>query len=298
MPKSKLVAVDFKKDAALSSILPRPPLLTSDKLGWNAIRVLHHRQPAWETPEHCHNQHVIIVHHCQHSVQIERVLGEDQQVENFVDGDVVIIPANVRHKAITYQECSSTALIIEPAYIANIAHETVDGDKVELIPHFAKSDLLIHQIGLALKAELLSTGLCTRLYADSATTMLAAHLLKHYCVFGLTLSKYDDGLPNYKLNQALQYIRAHFDRDLTLGEIAAVVGMSQYYFLRLFKQSMGVTPYQYVLYLRVERAKSLLKQRQITISDIAIECGFASQSHFSRVFRQMLGITPKAYQEK
>jgi AraC family transcriptional regulator len=57
---------------------------------------------------------------------------------------------------------------------------------------------------------------------------------------------------------------------------------------------MGVTLYQYVLYLRMERAKSLLKQRQITISDVAIECGFASKSHFTRLFRQMSGITPKA----
>ncbi len=297
MPKAKLV-VDFKKDAALSPILPRPPLLKSDKLGWHGIQVLHHKQPAWETPEHCHNQHVIIIHHSQHTVQIERVLGENQQVENFVDGDVVIIPANVRHKAITYQECDSTALIIEPAHIANIAHENIDGDNVELMPHFAKSDLLIHQIGLALKAELYSNDLCSRLYADSATTMLAAHLLKHYCVFGLTLPEYDDGLPKYKLNQTLQYIKAHFDRDLKLGEIAAAVGMSQYYFLRLFKQSMGMTPYQYVLYLRVERAKFLLKQRQITISDVAIECGFTSQSHFTRLFRKMLGTTPKAYQDK
>lgn len=295
---TKLVAVDFKQDAALSPILPRPPLHTSDKLGWHGIHVLHHRQPAWETPEHCHNQHVIIIHHSQHTVEIERVLGESRQVEQFVDGDVAIIPANVRHKAITYQECDSTALIIEPAYIANIAHETVDADKVELMPQFAKSDGLIHQIGLALKAELSSNDLCSRLYAESALTMLAAHLLKHYCVFGFRLREYEDRLPNYKLNQALQYIKAHFDQELKLGEIAATVGMSQYYFLRLFKQSMGVTPYQYVLKLRVERAKSLLKQRQITISDVAIECGFANQSHFSRVFRQMSGITPKAYRDK
>jgi AraC family transcriptional regulator len=296
MSKEKPVAVDLSKKEALKPILPCPPILSSHNLGWNDIQVLHHRQPAWETPEHCHNRHVIIIHHSLQPVKTERVLGESKQIEQCHDGEIVIIPALVRHKAITSQENDSTALILEPSYLAHIAHETVDGDHVELIPHFTKPDPLIHQIALTLNSELVSNSRCSRLYIESATTMLAAHLLKHYCVFKSRLLEYD-GLPKYKLNQALQYINAHLERDLKLGEIAEAVGMSQYYFLRLFKQSMGVTPYQYVLYLRVERAKPLLKQTKLTISDVAIECGFANQSHFTKLFRKMLGMTPKAYRD-
>ncbi|MGH8000244.1 MAG: helix-turn-helix domain-containing protein, partial [Brasilonema sp.] len=68
-----------------------------------------------------------------------------------------------------------------------------------------------------------------------------------------------------------------------------------YYFCQLFKQSLGITPYQYVLQLRVERAKQLLKNQKITICDVALACGFANQSHFTKHFRKLTGMTPKAY---
>jgi AraC family transcriptional regulator len=86
--------------------------------------------------------------------------------------------------------------------------------------------------------------------------------------------------------------------DVSLEAIAQHLGMSRYYFVRLFKQSMGTTPHQYVLPQRIERAKGLLKQRQEAISDIALGCGFADQNHFGKLFRQMTGTTPKAYREK
>jgi AraC family transcriptional regulator len=68
------------------------------------------------------------------------------------------------------------------------------------------------------------------------------------------------------------------------------------YFIRLFKQSTGLTPYQYVLQQRIERAKQLLRQGNRAIADVALECGFTSQSNFTRAFRRATGMTPKAYQ--
>ena len=61
---------------------------------------------------------------------------------------------------------------------------------------------------------------------------------------------------------------------------------------------MGIAPYQYLMQQRVERAKQLLKQQAISISDIALDCGFANQTHLTKVFRQMTGVTPKAYQKQ
>jgi AraC family transcriptional regulator len=58
---------------------------------------------------------------------------------------------------------------------------------------------------------------------------------------------------------------------------------------------MGIAPYQYLIQQRVERAKRLLKQREMLISEIALDCGFANQTHLTKVFRQITGITPKVY---
>ncbi|MDJ0621078.1 MAG: helix-turn-helix transcriptional regulator [Calothrix sp. MO_192.B10] len=88
---------------------------------------------------------------------------------------------------------------------------------------------------------------------------------------------------------------AHLDREIKLADLAQLVDMSQFHFGRLFKQSLGLSPYQYLLQQRVERAKQLLKQTDKSIMDIAFDCGFNSHSHLSRRFRQLTGMTPKAY---
>ncbi|NJS10840.1 MAG: helix-turn-helix transcriptional regulator, partial [Microcoleus sp. CSU_2_2] len=73
--------------------------------------------------------------------------------------------------------------------------------------------------------------------------------------------------------------------------------ISSYHFCRLFKQSTGFSPHQYVIQQRVERAKQLLRQGQMSIGEIAIACGFSHQSHFNRHFKRLTGVTPKTWIE-
>ena len=74
--------------------------------------------------------------------------------------------------------------------------------------------------------------------------------------------------------------------------------MSRFYFCRLFKKSVGATPYQYVMQQRVEMAKRMLQQQGLSIADVAFDCGFANQSHLGRIFKKHTGTTPKKYREK
>ena len=102
-----------------------------------------------------------------------------------------------------------------------------------------------------------------------------------------------------QLHRAIDYIESHLDQEITLTDIAQVLGMSQYYFCRLFRQSMGVSPYKYVIYQRIERAKQLLRQPQkMSIAAISLECGFANQSALSKHFRSLTGTTPNTYRKR
>jgi AraC family transcriptional regulator len=85
------------------------------------------------------------------------------------------------------------------------------------------------------------------------------------------------------------------DRNIKLSDLAALLDMSQFHFSHMFKQSIGTSPYQYLIQQRIERAKQLLKQTNRSIMDIALECGFNSHSHLGQQFRQLTGITPKSY---
>jgi len=134
-----------------------------------------------------------------------------------------------------------------------------------------------------------------RLYADSLANVLAVHLLRHHATTQPELPTYEGGLPQRQLLQVLDYIDAHLGGEIALADLAELVGMSQFHFGRLFKQSLDLSPYQYLLQQRVERAKQLLKQTDKPVVAIALECGFNSHSHLGRKFRQLTGMTPRAY---
>jgi AraC family transcriptional regulator len=114
----------------------------------------------------------------------------------------------------------------------------------------------------------------------------------------MIMPKYDRGLPSIKLRQALEYIEDNLSQNISLVEIARQIDMSQHYFCRSFKQSIGITPHQYLIQQRVERAKQLLTRSKLTILDITDECGFANPSHFAKYFRQHTGISPRQFRSQ
>lgn len=101
------------------------------------------------------------------------------------------------------------------------------------------------------------------------------------------------GLTHTRLQQVLDYIQTHLDRELSLTELAEVINVSSNYFASLFKQTMGISPHQYVIKQRVERAKVMLKKTDFAIADIALQVGFSSQSHLTQQFKRITGMTPK-----
>lgn len=173
-------------DESLLQVMPCPPVSTSDRLGWTGIQVQHHRSPAWENPEHAMSQHVIVVHHADHTVQVERTINGRRQAEHLDRGQIVIIPAHTLHKICWNGEGDFTLLVLDPLHLAQLAYESNRVDHVEIVPQFAMFDPLIYEIGLALKAEM-EADESDRVYAESLTTLLSAHLLRHYSVWRPTL---------------------------------------------------------------------------------------------------------------
>jgi len=105
------------------------------------------------------------------------------------------------------------------------------------------------------------------------------------------------GLPPWRLQRVFAYIRENLAREVSVAQLAKTVGMSQYYFSKLFKTSTGTTPHQYVMRQRVERAQELLRDSGTALASVATEVGFETQSHFTSVFRHLVGVTPKRYRE-
>ncbi len=280
----------------MADILPRPALLSS-RGQWQGIYLEHHCQPPGEIPEHSHAEHLIVVSLDRN--RVERWLDGHLEKEITQKGNFCLIPSNLPHGCNWQQEAEILLLAIAPDRISQIARESVNTDRIELMPRslMNSDDPFIAQIASLLKKDLEEGCPLGSLYGESLSTALFVRLLKHYATVEPTIRHYRDGLPKHKLQQVLDYIHAHLEQEVGLSDLAEIADMSQYYFCRLFSQSMGISPYQYVLQQRVERAKILLKNQTNSLADIALQCGFANQSHFTKHFRKQAGITPKAYRE-
>ncbi len=271
-------------------------LLSSFEAGWNSLNLIYELEPADEMAETYLGQHFILI--ALDDFRATYLLDGRWKHVDYAKGEIAIIPATQSlPKTQVDREVPLLELFLEPATLARAACESADTNKVELVPQLHIHDPLIQHIGLALKAELEVGGTDSRLYAESMATALSAHLLRRYCSHPQEIKDYTDGLSKYKLRQTISYINEHLDRNLMLAEIAAAVRMSPNYFASLFKQSTGLTPHQYVMKCRIEKAKQLLHHQELTLVEICQEVGFTSQSHFTRVFRQHTKTTPKGYRD-
>jgi AraC-like DNA-binding protein/ligand-binding sensor protein len=97
------------------------------------------------------------------------------------------------------------------------------------------------------------------------------------------------------ITKAKQYIEAHYTEDLKLSQVAAAVFMSTFYFCKTFKKKVGMNFTEFVSRTRIEKAKNLLLNPNLRISEIAFEVGFQSLTHFNRIFKQMMGQSPTNY---
>lgn len=130
------------------------------------------------------------------------------------------------------------------------------------------------------------------------TSSLAHEMLSHALLSqvgqrqGLRLK---GGLAPHLRRQLVDYIDSRLAEPLSLGELAAQCALSEYHFARMFRESFGLPPHQYLLARRLELARHLLRSSQQPFGDIAMACGFASASHFNNRFRQAMGATPGEY---
>lgn len=134
-----------------------------------------------------------------------------------------------------------------------------------------------------------------RLALDSATQTALLHTLRHYAQRRLPDPRPIGGLAPWHLKRVVEFVEAHLDQPLTLTELAQVTGLSDYHFARMFKRTTGHAPHRYVLLRRLHRARLLLENQQLNMTDIALQCGFSSASHFSNRFRAENGSTPSQY---
>jgi AraC family transcriptional regulator len=164
-------------------------------------------------------------------------------------------------------------------------------DELHYKPGVAVVDDTIKQLSMSLMPALRAPERVSRLFADYVTLAFAAHAAETYG--GMRPERLvKGGLAPWQERRSKDMISADLSGATPLTEVAAACGLSVGHFSRAFRKSTGLAPHAWLLQARVERAMSLLRGPEKSLSEIALACGFADQSHLTRVFSGRIGKSP------
>lgn len=272
----------------------QPPILTSAQAPWRGIRLEHHRFSPFETNDACCLNNVVFLQ-LQTAITLEWKENGEFRSGRILPGHSTLAPAQTTFSVRSRDSGQCLSVSLDSKFLAWAACEFDGADGFELIPFHGLDDPLVHAICMAMKTEVENGVRGGRLYGESLGTALAVHLVQNYSGKGPRAREYRGGLAKYQLRRALDYIHEHLAEDITLESLASLAGISAYHFARMFKQSIGLAPHQYLVKCRVERAKELLVRSDAAIADIAAQLGFCDQSHLAFHFKRMYGATPKKF---
>jgi AraC family transcriptional regulator len=186
---------------------------------------------------------------------------------------------------------SLTALFINPELMAKELGARFPQENLSPMLYF--EDESLRSSLTKIRHLLRSEGTPDRLYAETMGLLVAMEICKLSSNASAEETSRDFAEPQLRL--VLDFIRSNLHQQISLTELAALAGQSQFHFCRAFKKALGVSPVRHVRALRIEAARNLLRLHGMTIAEVAAAVGFRGESQFGRVFRGIVGMTPSEY---
>jgi len=171
--------------------------------------------------------------------------------------------------------------------------------RFDVIETWDYRDPLSWQLARVIYDECTSRAPQGSLYAETAATLLAMHLVRNLSTVTPMLKEIRrGGLPPSRLHRGCDYMMSRLGEDISLHEVAASVQLSTGHFATAFKQSLGVAPHAWLRRQRIEQAKTLLRDPNLDLTQVAIILGYANQSSFGVAFKRETGLTPMQWRRR
>jgi AraC family transcriptional regulator len=187
------------------------------------------------------------------------------------------------------------ALAFEPSRFNQLVEAAGGRPSSQIVQSVAASPPKIEHLMLALQHESNHPSSHDHFGLECIATVIALALSQHAEALPRSPPKAGPRLAPRQVRAVQLYVAENLGATITLADMAAVARLSPFHFLRAFKQSLGVTPRQYVLDCRMERARTLLMSADLSIMQVGICVGFDHPGHFTRAFRRAVGVPPTQF---
>ena len=183
-------------------------------------------------------------------------------------------------------------------YFLNASFD-IDARNIQLLEKTFLEDPVLQKLMYEQLLLPASMGQQNSLLLSQASHQIAYTLADKYLDKKIKTNCYFGGLSGRHLKIVKEYINENYAQTISLKELALLCNLSEFHFARMFKSVCGISPYQYVQYIRILKSKEMMQNKQqLSIADVSHECGYSNQSHFTKTFKLYTGITPMRYKQQ
>ena len=233
------------------------------------------------------------------------VQGNAEQGQYFLDGkpasfvrrkpgSILFVPAGCTWQGWEAGEATAAYLSIsvDPSFVTDLLGRAAPDLQPSLSPDLGCEDHVLMNAARGISAEIKDQGALSAILVESYVATIFAQLLRRQ---KYVASVRKGGLTPASLNRVIEKIDEDLDAGLSLAQLAELVNLSIPHFCRAFKQTLGFPPHAFIVRRRIDRAKEYLRHSSMSVTDIALACGFSNSSHLANAFRREVGMTPIAY---
>lgn len=269
--------------------------VSSNSWAWTSLYTSLQRESPFEDSFEAVDDQLIILH-LDGPVMVHRRVRQGESSHLIPPGGLFMIPGGMDFGVRLGGTLLTLHLYLRRALIEEVGQSIQPGDptRLELLPRIGDSDPLVERLMLGVRDALHDGGPTAEPYVDYLGRAIAARLIRGHSSRA-PVGRAPGRLGRGQLGKAIDFMQANLEESIDLPAIAGATGLSPSHFARQFRTTLGVAPHQYLMRLRVERAKRLLSETDTPLAAVAFACGFANQEHLTRIFKRGCGITPAAY---
>ncbi len=278
--------------------VPGEVTMDSAPLGWDGVRIRGYRYNPSDVPIPGLQDYVIVVYQGGATPMNRRCTG-DWCSEWVAPGNMSLLTRAAQSHWRWSDAIEVTHLYLSAGAVAEVAAQVYERRvrDVELFDVLRTNDPVLSGIATFLARESREGDLGGRLYVDSLKNQACVHMLRRYANVSFREPSSYGGLSGAQCRLLIQFVEENLDRNISLADMADVVQLSIFHFIRKFRTAFDCPPHTYVMRRRIEHAKRQLARRDIPLKVVAADCGFSDQSHMTRVFRRLLATTPAEYRK-